>query len=66
MRDGFAWATGGQLTGEVAGEVTGEVQRLLTMTIPGKPTSSKQKYRLTLKGRGLVAKLAKERGGGGK
>ena len=33
------------------------------MTIPGKPTSSKQKYRLTQKGRDLIAKLAKEAGG---
>lgn len=30
------------------------------MTIPGKPTSSKQKYRLTEKGRGLVVKLGGE------
>jgi ATP-dependent DNA helicase RecG len=100
VRDGLAWATGGQLTGVVAGEVTGEDQRLLKvlvgemkrtdiqearafrhedyfreaylipaliagmieMTIPGKPTSSKQKYRLTPKGRDLIAKLAKETG----
>ncbi|MDX9822512.1 MAG: ATP-binding protein [Syntrophales bacterium] len=33
---------------------------LIEMTIPGKPTSSKQKYRLTAKGRALVAKLAKQ------
>lgn len=33
---------------------------LLGMTIPDKPTSSKQKYRLTRKGRDLIAKLAKE------
>lgn len=58
MRDGFAWATGGQFTGEV--------QRLMTMTIPGKPTSSKQKWRLTPKGRDFVAKLAKEAGSGEK
>jgi ATP-dependent DNA helicase RecG len=32
----------------------------IEMTIPGKPTSSKQKYRLTQKGRDLIAKLAKE------
>jgi len=32
---------------------------VIEMTIPGKPTSSKQKYRLTPKGRGLIAKLAK-------
>jgi len=32
------------------------------MTIPDKPTSSKQKYRLTQKGRDLIAKLAKEAG----
>lgn len=60
MRDGLAWATGGQLTGAVAGEVTGEVQRHRTITHLGKPTSSKQKYRLTQKGRDFVAKLAKE------
>ena len=35
----------------------------IEMTIPGKPTSSKQKYRLTSKGRALIAKLAKESGG---
>jgi hypothetical protein len=50
----------------ITGEVTGEVQRLLTITIPGKPTSSKQKYRLTPKGRDLIAKLAKEAGVDGK
>ena len=33
---------------------------IIEMTIPGKPTSSKQKYRLTRKGRDLIAKLAKE------
>mgnify|MGYP000863233146 CR=1 FL=1 len=33
---------------------------LIEMTIPGKPTSSKQKYRLTQKGRALIAKLAQE------
>ncbi len=63
MRDGLAWAVGDQLTGEVSGEVTGVVpgvvQRLLTMTIPGKPTSSKQKYRLTQRGRDFIVKLAK-------
>ena len=32
---------------------------IIEMTIPGKPTSSKQKYRLTRKGRDLIAKLAK-------
>jgi hypothetical protein len=30
------------------------------MTIPGKPTSSKQKYRRTQKGRDLIAKQAKK------
>jgi ATP-dependent DNA helicase RecG len=94
VRDGLAWATGGQLTGIVAGEVqslqkvlVGEMKRtdiqeaqalrhedyfreaylipaltagMIEMTIPGKPTSNKQKYRLTLKGRDLVSKLAKE------
>ena len=35
---------------------------MIEMTIPGKPTSSKQKYRLTQKGRDLIAKLAKEAG----
>ncbi len=29
----------------------------LEMTIPDKPTSSKQKYRLTLRGRQLLAEL---------
>jgi predicted transcriptional regulator len=43
----------------ITGEAPGEVQRLLTITIPGKPTSSKQKYRLTQKGRDFIAKLAK-------
>ena len=62
MRDELVWAIGGHFTGEVTGEVTGVVQRLLTITIPGKPTSSKQKYRLTQKGRDLIAKLAKEAG----
>lgn len=59
MRDGLAWAIGGQLTGEVTGVVPGVVQRLLTMTIPGKPTSSKQKYPLTQKKRDFIVKLAK-------
>ena len=36
---------------------------MIEMTIPGKPTSRKQKYRLTPKGRDLIAKLAKEAGG---
>ena len=31
---------------------------LLEMTIPDKPTSSKQRYRLTEKGRALLATLA--------
>ena len=35
---------------------------LIEMTIPGKPTSSKQKYRLTKKGRDRIAKVAKEAG----
>ena len=62
MRDELVWAIGGYFTGEV----TGVVQRLLTITIPSKPTSSKQKYRLTQKGRDLIAKLAKEAGSDGK
>ncbi|HOO50076.1 MAG TPA: ATP-binding protein [Alphaproteobacteria bacterium] len=33
---------------------------LITMTIPDKPTSSKQKYRLTGKGRNFIEKLAKK------
>jgi ATP-dependent DNA helicase RecG len=33
---------------------------MIEMTIPDKPTSSKQKYRLTRKGRDLIAKPAKE------
>jgi predicted HTH transcriptional regulator len=33
---------------------------IIEMTIPDKPTSSKQKYRLTRKGRDLITKLAKE------
>jgi ATP-dependent DNA helicase RecG len=33
---------------------------VIEMTIPDKPTSSKQKYRLTQKGCDLIAKLAKE------
>ena len=32
------------------------------MTIPEKPNSRLQKYRLTSKGRDLIAKLAKEAG----
>ena len=39
---------------------------IIEMTIPGKPTSSKQKYRLTQKGRDLIPKLAKEAGADGK
>jgi ATP-dependent DNA helicase RecG len=35
---------------------------MIEMTIPGKPTSSKRRYRLTRKGRDLIAKLAKETG----
>ena len=35
---------------------------MIEMTIPGKPTSSKQKYRLTPKGRDVIAKLAKGAG----
>jgi len=35
---------------------------LLEMTIPDKPTSSVQKYRLTEKGQNLIAKAAKEAG----
>jgi hypothetical protein len=62
MRDKLVWAIGGNCTGEVTGVVTGEVQRLLTITIPGKPKSSKQKYRLTQRGRDPIAKLAKEAG----
>jgi predicted transcriptional regulator len=33
------------------------------MTIPDKPTSSKQKYRLTEKGRALLKKQTKQAGG---
>ena len=33
---------------------------VIEMTTPGKPTSSKQKYRLTPKGRDFIAKLGKE------
>jgi len=33
---------------------------VIEMTVPGKPTSSKQKYRLTAKGRDLIAKPAME------
>ena len=36
---------------------------LIEMTIPGKPTSSKQKYRLTKKGRDFVAKLERRQHG---
>jgi predicted transcriptional regulator len=36
---------------------------LLEMTIPDKPTSSKQKYRLTEKGRTLLKKQTKQAGG---
>lgn len=94
MRDGLAWAIGGQLTGVVTGEVqqllsvqVGEMKHtdiqealalrhedyfreaylipalgagVIEMTIPGKPRSSKQKYRLTPKGRDLIAEM-KER-----
>jgi hypothetical protein len=58
----------------VAGWFTGEVNfretylipaltaSVIEMTIRGKPTSSKQKYRLTQKGRELVARLIKKEG----
>ncbi len=34
----------------------------LEMTIPDKPTSSKQKYRLTPEGKGLLAELGGKKG----
>ena len=37
-------------------------ERLLEMTIPDKPRSSKQKYRLTSKGRDLLAELDRKPG----
>ena len=62
----------GGIIGEVTRVAAGEVRRLLrkayvipalapgmiAMTIPTKPTSRKQKYRFTQKGRDLIAKLA--------
>jgi predicted transcriptional regulator len=41
-------------------------EQLIEYTIPEKTNSRLQKYRLTQKGRDLVAKEAKEAGGGGK
>jgi hypothetical protein len=35
---------------------------MIEMTIPNKPTSRLQKYRLTQKGRALITQLAKETG----
>jgi len=35
---------------------------LLEMTVPEKPTSGNQKYRITSKGRNLIAKLPTEEG----
>lgn len=37
---------------------------LIEMTIPDKPRSSKQKYRLTPKGKAVLASLAKKKGKG--
>ena len=54
------------ITFEVVGGITGDVTALtagmIEMTIPVKPTSSRQKYRLTQKGRGIIAKLARNAG----
>ena len=36
------------------------IMGFISMTIPGKPTSSKQKYRLMSKGRNLIAKMARD------
>lgn len=38
-------------------------EALLTMTVPGKPTSSLQKYRVTERGKALLAKLKKKGSG---
>ena len=50
---------------EVSGQLNKVIRELLAeqkieMTIPDKPTSSKQKYRLTEKGRDILAKQTKE------
>jgi len=55
----------------VSGQLKVVLNKLLSetyveFTIPDKPNSRLQKYRLTPKGRDLVAKLAKETGGDGK
>ncbi|MBI5582962.1 MAG: hypothetical protein HY892_03990 [Deltaproteobacteria bacterium] len=55
MRDELVWAIRGHFTGVVPGEV----QRLRTMTIPGKP----KEIPACPKERNLIAKQAKEVGG---
>jgi len=68
----LAFKAVGGITGEVTGEVGTKFRHqvlnpliddgLLEMTIPYKPTSIKQKYRLTEKGRALLKKQTKEAG----
>ena len=56
---------------EVSGQLNKVIRELLAenrieYTIPEKPNSRLQKYRLTIKGRDFIAKLAKEAGADGK
>ena len=62
MRDELVWDTGANLPGKLTGEVQLVKQLLEMIPSPTNPHSRIQKYRLTQKGRDLIAKLAKETG----